>query len=187
MIVSTGGGDHFVSLWVGCGHVQVAGTYELAAAADGGDSFIGSWLSIFIFGNNWRDWDLIFAIKGQLFQGLAYLPEDSQSRIHSWCLSLGFNSMEILHFEEDHQVKGSDKWIVGQVDSRKSKLDGVRRPKSGIVLTKKGVIAGDALVQSHEEGVMDVRPMQPMVAVGDRSKGNVVTFSKATNSKRTHN
>ncbi|KAK8596993.1 hypothetical protein V6N12_065470 [Hibiscus sabdariffa] len=73
------------------------------------------------------------------------------------------------------------------VDSRKSKLDGVRRPKSGIVLTKKGVIAGDALVQSHEEGVMDVRPMQPMVAVGDRSKGNVVTFSKATNSKRTHN
>ncbi|KAK8559299.1 hypothetical protein V6N13_098874 [Hibiscus sabdariffa] len=103
--------------------------------------------------NNWQDWDLISAIKGQLCKCLAYLLRDSQSQFLYCCTSLKFtnsllfihwlsifvfynqtymsnitslmanlrftdediNSMETLDFAEDHQVEGSEKWIVGRV------------------------------------------------------------------------
>ncbi|KAK8559298.1 hypothetical protein V6N13_098873 [Hibiscus sabdariffa] len=75
-------------------------------------------------------------------------------------------------------------WL--KVDSGKSKLDGVRRPKPGIVLTRKGAVAGDTLVLSNE-GMMAGCHMQPMVTTEDCGNGIGMNPSKVAHSKRTHN
>ncbi|KAK8578998.1 hypothetical protein V6N12_069333 [Hibiscus sabdariffa] len=106
-----------------------------------------------------------------------------------------FENMESLHFEKEHQVEGSDKWIVGkvlapaavdhdmliQVDSGKSKLDVVHRPKPSIVLTKKGVVAAATLVPTRDEGVVIARPMQTVMTTGV-----ALSSSKIQSSKRTY-
>ncbi|KAL4364213.1 hypothetical protein GQ457_04G022940 [Hibiscus cannabinus] len=73
-----------------------------------------------------------------------------------------------------------------KVDSGKSKLDVVHRPKLGIVLTKKGVVAIATLVLTRDKGTVFAWPMQIVVTAGNRDKGDALSSSKIQSSKRTN-
>ncbi|KAK8715992.1 hypothetical protein V6N13_043315 [Hibiscus sabdariffa] len=101
--------------------------------------------------------------------------------------------METLSFEEEHQVEGSESWLVGKfgewlrVDFRKPKHAGVWHPKQGIVLTKRDV--DDREASSNvvcESGTLVPHPSQAMVVGGDHGKSACVEDTKTKNTKRTY-